>query len=254
MDIRKKLNMSRGKRFDRVASLLLNDKEATVHGTWPGLTELNGRPADKKSANRFFLGAILDYRIPAETAWANASWLVDYLGNPNDLWGAISDIPLETWSAQWSDPAYRLHRYPKGHERVWTIGQRISKEYGGDARRIWRGLEPAKVLTRLEALKVGAQIARMIVGALRDTGQITGTGDVKADIHVRRVLGRVLTGDAPLTPEDATEVTRAMYPDDPWRLDAPLYWLGRRVCRAISPDHINCYLNRECLYYAREQR
>ena len=44
---------------------------------------------------------------------------------------------------------------------------------------------------------VGPQLSRMTAGALHDTKQIVGPGELKADIHVRRVLGRVFTGDRP---------------------------------------------------------
>ena len=238
----------------RLTALLLKDKDALRTGEWPGLTEFKRRPSalDKRSANRFFLGAILDYQIPADTAWANAQWLVDELGDPDDLWGAITSVPLAAWNARWRE--YQLHRYPKAHERIWTIGRRVRDDYGGDARDIWRGQLPNEVLARLDALRVGDQIAHMIAGVLRDTGQLKGTGDVKADLHVRHVLGRVLTGDGPLPPTVATAVTREQYPADPWRLDAPLYWLGRRVCKAPVPDCDRCYLRQICLFYQGTRR
>jgi len=72
-------------------------------------------------------------------------------------------------------------------------------------------MSPTGVLEQLNALKVGEQIARMVVGALIDTQQIVGSGDVKADIHVRRVLGRLLMGRM-LNPGEALEMTREMNP------------------------------------------
>jgi hypothetical protein len=91
----------------------------------------------------------------------------------------------------------------------------------------------------------------MIVGALRDTNQLEGTGDVKADLHVRRVLGWVLTGNGPLSAAGATAVARELHPANPWLLDTPLYWLGRDVCTAADPDCDNCYLQEICQYYHR---
>lgn len=35
---------------------------------WPWLSTLNGRRSDKKSANKFMLGAILDYQVRADQA------------------------------------------------------------------------------------------------------------------------------------------------------------------------------------------
>ena len=90
----------------------------------------------------------------------------------------------------------------------------------------------------------------MIVGALIDTHKINGVGNVKADIHVCRVLGRALTGEG-LTPGRATEITRRMYPQNPWFLDRPLFALGRQICVAGTPQCSKCYLRPACAYYAK---
>ena len=58
-------------------------------GFWPwidGESEL-----DRKSANKFLLGCLLDFQIKAERAWENARRLSeDYLGDPDDIWSSIS--------------------------------------------------------------------------------------------------------------------------------------------------------------------
>jgi endonuclease III len=87
----------------------------------------------------------------------------------------------------------------------------------------------------------------MVVGALIDTKQIEGVSDVKADLNVRRVLGRVLKNRI-LTAEEATEVTRKMFPDNPWLLDLPLYYAGKDYCYASDPDCDECYLQKECKF------
>jgi endonuclease III len=99
-------------------------------------------------------------------------------------------------------------------------------------------------------MKVGEQISRMIVGALCDTEQIQGSGDVKVDTHVRRVLGRVLRG-SPFTLSEAPialEKTREMWRENPWLLDEPLYSLGKQFCYASNPDCDDCYLQKECTF------
>jgi endonuclease III len=134
---------------------------------------------------------------------------------------------------------------------VWRIGNEIVAKYDGDARNIWKGQSPDVVLGRLLELRVGEQISRMIVGALIDTEQIKGSGDVKVDIHVRRVLGRVLRGEGYSVKEVriVIEKTREMYPKNPWMLDKPLYELGNYTCKAANPDCQNCYLRKKCAYY-----
>ena len=79
-------------------------------------------------------------------------------------------------------------------------------KYDGDARCIWVGKESSEVIESLLALGSGKQIPRMIVGALRDCGQIEGTSDVRADVYVRRVLGRAVCGD-PNDPKAARPAT-----------------------------------------------
>lgn len=183
-------------------------------------------PPSKKDANKFLLASILDYQMRAEVVWENARRLAeDILGNPEDLWRSITDMTLEEWNRKRKE--YSLHRFPKGHERVWKIGKRVVQQYEGDARNIWMNQSIESTLFRLLDLGAGEQISRMIVGALLDTGQIAGKSDVKVDVHVRRVLGRILRGTA-FSDSDTKlvlDITREMHPENPWLLDRPLYLL-----------------------------
>jgi endonuclease III len=175
------------------------------------------------------------------------------LRDPDDLWGRITRKPLRSWNADWNDPNQRWHRFPKGHERVWRIGKRLLEEYDGDARNIWKGQSPTETLDRLLRLGVGEQISRMVVGALIDSKAIRGVGDVKADVHVRRVLGRVLTGRK-FSEAEATAATRQMHSRNPWKLDAPLYFVGKDYCFESRPDCQKCDLAGECTFRARSSR
>jgi len=87
----------------------------------------------------------------------------------------------------------------------------------------------------------------MIVGALKDCGQISGKSDVKADVHVCRVLGRVFDGKE-TTPGVAIKLARELNPDDPWQLDMPLWNLGQTKCDSTSPKCTDCYLVEDCKY------
>lgn len=196
------------------------------------------------------MGSILNYQIPADVAWENARRLAeDILGNPENLWQSITSSSKAEWNAKWKE--YPLHRFPKAHERVWRIGLEIINQYDGDTRNIWKNQPPHIVVARLNKLRVGEQLSRMIVGALCDTEQIQGSGDVKIDIHVRRVLGRILRGEGYTLKEAGItlEKTREMYPENPWMLDKPLYTLGTRICTASNPECRNCYLQKECVYH-----
>ena len=232
----------------RVAQLLLKNRWYE-DGFWPPLKK--GKPASRKDANKFFLACIIDYQTRANEVWEKTMprFAEKILGDPNNLWQCITSISLSAWRKKQNE--YALHRFPKAHERVWRIGNDIVTHYGGDVRKIWKGQPPDIVLERLNQMRVGEQISRMIVGALCDTDQIQGQGDVKVDIHVRRVLGRILRGYE-FTPSEAPivlETTRQMWPENPWLLDEPLYSLGKGVCFASNPACSDCYVHRECAFY-----
>ena len=221
-------------------------------GYWPWLTECHeqGRSVGKVRANKFMLGAILDYQIKADTAWENARRLAeDVLGEPKNLWVAITNIDENYWYSDVAFSHYRLHRYPDAHRRVWRIGKQIVDRYKGDARLIWRDRTPSIVLKRLRQIQVGEQISRMIVGALIDTEQIVGQGDLKADLHVRRVLGRVFRGKE-FSAKEAHQIADSMVPGDSWKLDDPLYWIGKKKCKRSSPLCDGCDLNGVCMFVA----
>ncbi len=124
----------------------------------------------------------------------------------------------------------------------------------------------AKVLDNLHKLRVGPQLSRMIVGALLDTekiqlkkddeGTADVTADVKVDIHVRRVLGRILEGKEYENSDESTvlEKTRGMYPQCPWRLDQPLFTLGKKLCKSSNPRCSECYMRKYCRYYRANEK
>jgi endonuclease III len=228
--------------------LLLKNRDVNNREFWYWLKP--NQPASKKDANKFMLASILDYQMRAETVWENARRLTeDVLKDPDDLWHKITSVSLDEWQAKRKQ--YSLHRFPKGHERVWIIGKRIAQQYEGDARKIWEGQSIHIALDRLNSLGVGEQLSRMIIGGLMDTGHIKGKGDVKVDIHVRRVLGRILQGQqfSESQISKVIELTQEMSPENPWLLDRPLYMLGKQLCKASSPNCTECFMKPECEYY-----
>lgn len=236
------------KKVRAVAQLLIQNRGGEDPGFWDWLRP--NQPVSMKDANKFLLASILDYQILAETAWGNAKRLAeDILQDPDKLWHEITSITLPEWISKRKE--YALHRFPKGHERVWTIGKRIVQQYDGDARKIWDNQSIDATLYRLNDLGVGEQISRMVVGALIDTGKLMGKGDVKVDVHVRRVLGRAVQGyEFPLQETGKViDLTRSMHPANPWLLDRPLFLLGKQICEAEKPKCPSCFLQSVCAYY-----
>jgi hypothetical protein len=202
-------------------------------------------------ANKFLICCLLDWQWDTNVAWRKGEHLVEKLGGPENVWAQISRSSKQEWDSNYEEYG-KPHRFRRGYGRLWGIANGICARYDADARKIWSGKSPFEALIHLWALEAGDQISRMIVGALRDCGQITGdTSDVKADLHLRRVLGRVLDGEE-ISAADAarvTELTRQLNPTDPWQLDWPLWKIGKQYCRPTNPDCSNCYLKPHCAYY-----
>ena len=248
--------MGRETKIERIRQKLREmRKESDRHSVeWPFLEM--GRNVSRRQANKFMLGAILDYQIDADTAWENARrFAEDDLGDPPELWRSIAgQWTEEGWNRGSTWRKYRLHhRFPAAHRRVRAIGVDIQALYGGDARRIWDGQSPKEVLCRLDGLGkygVGKQLSRMIVGALIDTGQIEGMGEFKADTHVMTVLGRLFDGDKATEPR-ALEIGEELAPGNSWELDGVLFSHGKTICDSKSPRCSDCFLEDACAYASR---
>jgi len=105
----------------------------------------------------------------------------------------------------------------------------------------------------MDELGVGPNISRMAAGGLADTGWIAGRSDVKADVHVCRTLGRILSGE-PFEPTVAVSVAREIYPRNPWRLDGPLFVIGKAYCHAAEPNCYECSMRKNCTYALKRKR
>lgn len=225
------------------------DERGPVH--WDFLTGVAN--VNKRQGNKFMLGAIVDYQVPVKQAWEGARrFAEETLNDPPDLWREVVEGWTEfEWESRSTWKELGLHRrFPTGHNRVRAIGSDILRLYNGDARSIWRGQSPYEVLCRLQQLGkngVGAQLSRMIVGALIDTGQIHGSGQFKADTHVRRVLGRVFDGKK-ASESRALELGEELSPGNSWKLDSVLYLHGMETCTHTTPTCDVCFLAQDCAY------
>ena len=236
-----------------VEKVLLFERGELPSLFWPWLDDAfrANREATRKEANKFLLGVILDRQMKWELAWANARKLTEEcLADPDDLWETICNMPLMEWNLLWRDHKFaRFWKETRDHVRQdATI---LIEKYSGDARRIWKESgNTSEIEKRLMQLHgVGRALASMAVGALWDTSQLSkGTPlDVKPDIHVCRVVGRVFNGEG-CSEQEAREITRALHPLNPWVMDRPLFLLGQSRCHSISPDCSNCYLAAHCKF------
>jgi len=238
---------NRDDRLQHIAALLL--KHRAGEEDWGEISHLEGRECSKGIANTFLICCLLDWQQHTDVAWEKGENLVEQLG-AEKVWATISSYSKEEWDSKYEFFG-KVHRFRIGHERLWGIANDICVRYEGNARNIWLGRGPFDALVHLWALGAGDQISRMIVGALRDCGEIKGdSGDVKPDVHLRRVLGRAVDGEeiSATNPAKVIELTRQLNPTDPWRLDWPLWNIGKYHCRPTSPDCPSCYLRPHCVY------
>jgi hypothetical protein len=234
--------------MQQLAALLLQNRNGG--DDFGEISHLEGRECSKVIANRFLICCLLDFQQNAAVAWKKGEALAEHLGGAENVWLAISALPKAEWDSRYEESG-RPHRYRWGYERLWGMANTICARYNGDARNIWCKRSPYDALVHLWAVGAGDQISRMIVGALRESGQIKGdAGDVKADVHLRRVLGRAVYGHEIGVADAAKiiELTRQLHPSDPWQLDWPLWNLGRATCRATRPKCNECYLQPYCAY------
>jgi hypothetical protein len=230
----------------RIAALLITNRPHVPDSWWSRW--LTRAELTKKAANKFLLAAANDYQRRDDPEDRVAEYVESYLGDPEDLWGYIA----RKWRsnpAEWMEEARRFHlHWQTSHlPTLVTIAERLTRLYDGDSRRLWEGNPtPASLIDLLETrLELSEQLSHMVAGALADFGIIEGRGPVKADTHVRRVLGRVVTGQKISAP-DAEAVASCLYSENPWLLDRSLYTLGTEVCHATAPDCAACYLKDEC--------
>lgn len=238
-------------RLVRIGELLVEHGETNDPNSILWISRGPTGRVSRRDANKFLLGCILDYQIPAGTAWENARRLAeDIFRDADPVWDSILAIPFRSWESRFR--TYKLHRFPHGHNRVWLIGQRIVEWYDGDARGLWEGCTAQEALENLLEIKLGEQLSRMAVGLLKDARRVAGKGDVKADIHVRRAIGRACHGE-PVDEQTALETARQLYPSNPWRIDRPLWDIGKQWCRPRRPRCSQCYLKPGCTYVSNRQ-
>ncbi len=216
---------------------------------WGPISRYAREKLTQEAGNEFLLCCLLDYQSKADAAWKRASSFFRSQSEENrrELWKMIASMPEKEWRSEDNFKRCNLHWMRPAHNRLWRISQCICMFFDGDARNIWKGESVFDVMCRLYYIGAGEQIARMIVGALKDCKYLTGRGDVKADVHICRVLGRASRGEA-LSPISVLALSRKMYPQDPWLLDWPLWELGRSKCDAKSPNCKTCEISRVCRY------
>ncbi len=198
----------------------------------------------------FVLASIMDRQIKAERAWLIPFRFMEKLGSFSmDTLLKQSESDVRRSMAE-PDP---LHRFvDKMATFFFKAVQRIGQQYNSDASLIWSGKpSSATVVYRLlEFDGVGPKIASMDVNILAREFKIEFSDyfsiDISADVHVRRVFGRL-----GLTPQDASVDqlifrARGLHPEFPGLMDFPAWEIGRNWCRPKGCKCDGCYMNDLC--------
>jgi endonuclease III len=208
------------------------------------LNDLAGYP------HAFVLACVMDRQIKTERAWLIPHRISERLGSFSlDALSRLSRADVKRLMSK-PDP---LHRFVDMMSELFKSAvQRIIGCYEGDAARIWTGNPPsAEVVYRfLEFEGIGPKIANMAVNILAREFKIPFVDfysiDISADVHVRRVFGRL--GLCAPDPAVAHVIykARALHPIFPGMMDLPSFEIGRNWCRPSDPECSACYMNDLC--------
>lgn len=219
------------------------------------------RPTKHDDANRllndlveyphaFVLACIMDRQMKAERAW-----LI-----PFRIMEKLDSFSMGTLSKQSETDVRRLMSEPEPLHRLFKIMsncffkavQRIAQQYESDASRIWTGRPPsASVVYRfLEFDGVGPKIASMAANILVREFKIQFSDyfsvDISADVHVRRVFGRLGLTRPDASVEQLIFRARGLHPEFPGLMDFPAWEIGRNWCRPKKHECDRCYMNDLC--------
>lgn len=217
------------------ADLLLNDLERHPHA--------------------FVLACVMDRQIKAERAWLIPYRISEKLGGFS--MDALAKLSQTEVSRLMSKPE-PLHRFTEIMSRLFHAAvHRISKEYAGDASRIWANRpSSAEVVYRfLQFDGVGPKIATMASNILARDFTVPFSDyysiDISADVHVRRVFGRLGLCPSDATVEQLVYKARALHPEFPGIMDLPSWEIGRIWCKARDPVCSACYMQDFCPFAAK---
>ena len=192
----------------------------------------------------------MDRRIKAEKAWVIPYRISEKLG----------DFTIATLGKRSVNDIKELMGKPKPlHHMFDRMGgffysglQRIITFYKGDAARIWCGRPPsAEVIYRfLEFEGIGPKIATMAANILARDFKIPFADhvsiDISADVHVRRVFGRLGLCAPDASIEKIIYKARALYPEFPGMMDLACWEIGRKWCNPGNPDCPACFMSSLC--------
>lgn len=211
----------------------------------------------EKVPHIFVMACLLGRQFHDEKAWETMAYLEERTGTLDIE--KLSRLTLGDWERAFTKPT-PLHGFP--HEMARTVMaavQRITREYGGDASRMWNDKpSSATVIKRfLEFDGIGPKVSTMAVNILARYFKIKMSDyysiEVTVDGRMKRVLSRLGIVDSK-KPRYIQLTVRDMYPKYPGIFD-PIFWeIGKFHCFQVHPDCAGCPANGLCQYSRTQEK
>jgi len=198
----------------------------------------------------FVLGCVMDRQIRAERAWIIPHTFSKKLGGFK--FATLAQLTLQDVQNLMTKPE-PLHRFSDDMSRnFYEATRRIGDRYEGNAARIWTD-QPSSaeaVFRFLQFRGVGPKIATMATNILAREFKVPFADhysiDISADVHVRRVFGRLGLAEPDAGIEEIVYRARALNPTFPGLLDLPTWEIGRSWCHSRNPTCQSCYMENVC--------
>ena len=198
----------------------------------------------------FLLAACLDRGTKAEIIWNIPYDIKSILGSIDPFKLAeLSVSDLEDLLRKLPHKPRYINDAPRTIRDLTSI---VCRDYGGDARAIWRCRSSKAVRSTLFRIHgVGPGIANMIPILIEKAfGEEFEDLDhtemnIKPDVHTVRVLFRLGLSES-MTIEAALRAAEAANPSFPGKLDSPLWLIGRKWCFSANPKCEQCPISAVC--------
>jgi endonuclease III len=204
-----------------------------------------------KRPHVFVMGCILGHRVHDDKGWETLAYLEERIGTLDIK--KLSRLTLADWEKAFMKPT-PLHRfYYESARDILAAIQRITREYEGDASRIWsHSPSSATVIKRfLEFDGIGQRTSTMAADILARYFKIPMSDyysiEATVDPSAKRVLARMGVVESK-KPIYIQLTLREMYPKYPGIFDPVLWKIGKYHCFPTKPNCPECPVHELCLY------
>lgn len=215
------------------------------------LNNLNDYP------HAFVLACVMDRQIKAELAWLIPYRFATKLGSFE--FPILESLTIEGIRTLMAGPP-QLHRFPDKMSTVFFEAiLTIKNRHDGNAAQIWADRPPsAKVVYEfLQFRGVGPKIANMATNILARDLKVPLSDyfsiDISADVHIRRVSGRLGLVNSDASIGEIIYRARSLHPEFPGLMDLPVWEIGRNWCRPKQPVCTECYMKDVCHFNQNNQ-